>query len=197
MTASPSDAVHQQRLDQLAAFLRESEQILADWDVYSDEHTDLDGWPHDPHAYGLRASRRDADAWRAFNRVRSHAKELLSTAAGQIRRLPARAIQPRWTWQLAALDVALDQLNAVQRTWLDDRDSLPAAARPGTEAYDDARAERDAEAWHYLYEWSNHGQVLLDINTTAQHTPPRATPRAPAPAPAASSATSPTPRRQR
>lgn len=170
MTPSPHQ-IHQHQLEQLAIYLRESEQLLADWDTYSDEHTDLDGWPHDAHAYGMRAGQRDADTWHAFNRVRSSAKQLLATAETQLRQLPADQIQSRWSWQLAVLDTALDYLAALQDEWLDTRDSLPASARPGTAEYDDARAERDADAWHYLGEWASHGQALREINSAARKAP--------------------------
>ncbi|MER5782635.1 hypothetical protein ABT104_13045 [Streptomyces mobaraensis] len=159
---------HRLLLEQLAAFLKESEQVLAAWDAYSDQHTDPDGWPHDDTAYGLRASRRDADTWRSFNRVRHGAKTLLATAGAQLQMLPAARVQSRWAWELSALDDALDQLIALQRRWLETRDALPPSAVPGTEAYDDVLAERNAEAWHYLHEWSLHGQAVLDIHAAAQ-----------------------------
>ncbi|UBI40005.1 MULTISPECIES: hypothetical protein [Streptomyces] len=167
MTTDPA-ATHQLLLDQLAAFLKESEQILADWDAYSDQHTDLDGWPHDEITYGLRAGRRDADTWRSFNRVRHAAKDLLATAQAQLRTLPASRIQSQWAWQLSALDDALDQLAALQEQWLQTREGLPSSAVPGTAAYDDALAERNDEAWHHLHQWSLHGQSVLDIHAAAQ-----------------------------
>ncbi|WP_405734811.1 hypothetical protein OG607_41130 [Streptomyces sp. NBC_01537] len=181
-TATPNE-IHQLRLQQLAAFLRDSELILTAWDAYSDEHTGNDGWPHDTETYGRRAARRDADTWRSFNRVRQCAKDLIATAEVQLQQLPSASTQSRWAWQLATLDGALDRLTALQREWLDAREILPPSARPGTEAYDDVIGNRNAEAWHSLNEWSAHGQALLDIHAAAQHTPPP--PPATAPAPAA------------
>lgn len=176
---------HRQQLKQLSAFLRESERILADWDAYSEEHTDLDGWPHDEAAYGQRASRRDADVWRAFNRIQPTAKALVATAEAQLQRLPAQAVQYRWVWQIGRLDTALDQINVLHEEWLTTRDSLPPSARPGTALYDDARAERNAEAWNYLDEWASAGEAILEIHQAARNTPsPLATtPPVPAPAP--------------
>ncbi|MDX3855653.1 hypothetical protein [Streptomyces sp. AK02-01A] len=172
-TDHPGDrAVHDPALQQLAAFIRESEQILADWDTYSDQHTDLDGWPHDGYAYGMRAQRRDADTWRAFTRVRSSAKDMLATAETQMRRLPATAIQPRWTYQLGRLHSALERLTELRDDWLATRDSLPPSAEPGSAEYDDARAERNGEAWSYLDEWASAGDVLLEIHRAAEHIPP-------------------------
>ncbi|MGW2597172.1 hypothetical protein [Streptomyces klenkii] len=169
---------------QLAVFIQESEQILADWDAYSDQHTGLDGRPHDENAYGLRAGLRDAATWRAFNRTRRSAKGLVAAAEVQLHKLPASRIQSRWAWQLGALDAALGQLARLQWAWLAVQDSLLASAVPGTEAYDEALAERSAEAWHYLNEWSLHGQALLDIHAAALDHQPR-TPAPPSHSPTA------------
>ncbi|MGW3009587.1 hypothetical protein ACWC9R_12225 [Streptomyces sp. NPDC001219] len=170
MSPSPHE-IHHHRLEQLAAFLHESDQILADWDAYSDQHTDLDDWPHDEDAYGRRARRRDADTWKAFNRIRPCAKELLATAEAQLQRIPAKAVQSRWTWQLGRLESALDQLNVLQDEWLVTRDSLHPSARPGTARYDDARAERNSEAWHALNDWTCVGEALLEIHRAAEQAP--------------------------
>ncbi|MFI7094771.1 hypothetical protein [Streptomyces lydicus] len=183
MKTSPHEN-HKQRLEQLAVFLRESNQILADWDAYSEQHTDLDGWPHDEDAYRQRASRRDAGTWRAFNRIRPSARALVAAAEAQLQRLPAQAVQSRWVWQLGVLDTALDRLAALHDDWLVTRDSLPPSARPGTEVYDDARARRNAEAWHELDEWASAGEVLLEIHRAALQAPSALTPTAPVRAPA-------------
>ncbi|MFI0743022.1 hypothetical protein ACH4PU_33865 [Streptomyces sp. NPDC021100] len=186
MTTDPAATHHRLLLDQLAAFLKESEQTLADWDAYSDQHTDPDGWPHDEITYGLRAGRRDADTWRSFSRVRHAAKDLLAAAQAQLRTLPASRIQSRWAWQLSALDDSLDQLAALQEQWLQRRDAVPSSAVPGTEAYDDALAERNDEAWHHLHQWSLHGQSVLDIHAAAQdEAASRTSPVLPSRAPAA------------
>lgn len=165
MTNADPRAAHDLLLRQLALFLREAEAILAAWDAYSDEHTDPDGWPHDEGAYRFRQSRRDADTWRSFNRIRARAKGLVATAEVQLQMLPERSVRPRWAWQISCLHVALDRLSALQSEWVDLRTTLPVSARPGVEEYDRPLAERNAEAWHYLDEWSLHGQVVLDIHT--------------------------------
>ncbi|MFG2483478.1 hypothetical protein ACGFSI_12070 [Streptomyces virginiae] len=152
-------------LRQLALFLRETEEILAAWDAYSDEHTDPDGWPHDERAYGFRQSRRDADTWRSFNRIRAGAKDLLAAAEVQLQMLPERSVHARWAWQISCLHVALDRLSTLQSEWVDLRTTLPVSSRPGLEEYERPLAERNAEAWPYLDEWSLHGQVALDIHT--------------------------------
>ncbi|MFD7320575.1 hypothetical protein ACFV9D_05710 [Streptomyces sp. NPDC059875] len=169
-------------MEQLGRFLRESQWILAAWDAYSDEHTDLDGWPYDEHAYGLRASQRDADTAEAFESVRASAHHLLATAEAQLTALPAGAVQNRWVWQLGTLHNALERLKSLYAEWLHTRDSLPANARPGTDAYDDVLVDYHAEAWSYLDDWASHGQAVLDINAAALKAPPRLA-CAPAPAP--------------
>ncbi|MFE0135994.1 hypothetical protein ACFWY6_31145 [Streptomyces sp. NPDC059037] len=171
--AQTPDAIHRERLHQLAAFLRESEQILADFDAWREEHSDLDGWPLDDNEHSRHAVKRDADTWRSFNRVRSFAKELLATAEVQVQQLNPAHIQSRWPWQLGVLDYALKQLGTLQHEWLEARDALPPTARPGSFAYDDALAERNEEAWSYLDDWSSHGKALLEIQAAAQDLPPR------------------------
>ncbi|MEV0259031.1 hypothetical protein AB0H82_32800 [Streptomyces sp. NPDC050732] len=172
-TAHAPDEIHRARLHQLAVFLRESEQILADFDAWREEHSDLDGWPLDDAEHSRHAVARDADTWRSFNRVRSFAKELLATAEVQIQQLNPAQIQSRWPWKLSVLDHALKQLGALQREWLEARDALPPTARPGSFAYDDALAERNEEAWSYLDDWASHGRALLEIQAAVQDLPPR------------------------
>ncbi|MEV6723491.1 hypothetical protein AB0M94_21450 [Streptomyces xanthochromogenes] len=167
-------------MNQLAVFLRESEQILADFDAWREEHSDLDGWPLDDDEHSRHAVKRDADTWRSFNRVRAFAKELLATAEIQVQQLNPAHLQPRWPWQLGVLDHAVKQLDALQENWLEARDALPPTARPGTFAYDDAVAERNDEAWSYLDDWSTHGKALLEIHAAAQDLQPRSPALAPA-----------------
>ncbi|WP_253917082.1 hypothetical protein [Streptomyces sp. MNP-20] len=171
--ARTPDAIHRERLHQLAVFLRESEQILADFDAWREEHSDLDGWPLDDAGHSRRAVKRDADTWRSFNRVRSFAKELLATAEVQMQQLNPAHIQSRWIWQLGVLDDALKQLDVLQQEWLEARDALPPSARPGSFAYDDTLAERNEEAWSYLDDWASHGTALLEIQAAVQDLPPR------------------------
>ncbi|MFD8980475.1 hypothetical protein [Streptomyces sp. NPDC059564] len=155
---------HQHLLHQLALYLREAEQILATWDTYSDKHTGPDGWPADERAYGFRQGQRDADTWRSFNRIRTGAGELVTTAEAQLRKIPERSVHHRWAWQIGALRIAQERIGALQSEWLALRATLPQSARPGVEEYDGPCAERNAEAWHYLDEWSLHGQAVLDID---------------------------------
>ncbi|WP_367435054.1 hypothetical protein [Streptomyces celluloflavus] len=167
----PPNELHQQQLQQLATYLRESQFILTGWDAYSDEHTDLDGWPHDNHAYGLRQSQRDADTAEAFETARGGARSLLATAGAQLTTLPTHAIQNRWGYQLGVLHDALDRLDALHEEWLSTREDLPADARPGTPAFSDALAEHHADCWSYLDDWATHGHALREINSAARHAP--------------------------
>ncbi|WP_432141050.1 hypothetical protein [Streptomyces sp. bgisy084] len=183
MKTSPHDN-HKQHLEQLAAFLRESNQILADWHAYSEHHTDLYGWLDDDDAYARRASLHDADIWKAFNRIRPCAGALVATAEAQLQRLPPQAVQSRWVWQLSVLGMALDSLAHLHDDWLVTCDSLPPSARPGTKVYDDALAKRNAEAWPEIDEWASSGEVLLEIHRAALQAPSELAPapvRAPAP----------------
>ncbi|SCK54350.1 MULTISPECIES: hypothetical protein [unclassified Streptomyces] len=170
-TTAP-DEIHRERLHQLALFLRESEKILADFDAWREEHSDLHGWPLDDDEHSRRAVKRDADTWRSFNRVRSFAKDLLATAEIQVQQLNPAHLQSRWPWQLGVLDHALNQLGKLQQQWLEARDALPPTAQPGTFAYDDALAERNEEAWSYLDDWASHGKAILEIQATVQDLPP-------------------------
>ncbi|MFF0551121.1 hypothetical protein ACFYUL_19395 [Streptomyces sp. NPDC004311] len=167
-----ADEDHQRALGRLTRYIAEAEEILASWDDYSDEHTDADGWPHDPTAYGARQRRRDADTWEAFAKIRFVAlTHLLPFAERQLPHIPALRTCPSWAWQLKTLRTSLDELYDLQESWLAERDALPDRAVPGTEEYDEPLADRNAEAWHYLDTWAVHGQALLDINTAAQQRP--------------------------
>lgn len=148
--------------------MRDSKKILDAWDAYSDEHTDLDGWPHDDHAYGLRASQRDADTAEAFEPLRYGARPLLATAEIQLTLLPENTVQSRWVYQLGLLRDALDRLEQLHEQWLETRDALPVTAEPGTADFDDALAEHHAESWSYLDNWATHGKTLREINTASR-----------------------------
>ncbi|WP_432012621.1 hypothetical protein [Streptomyces cucumeris] len=156
--------------------MRDSKKILDAWDAYSEEHTDLDGWPYDDHAYGLRASQRDADTLSAFEPLRYGARHLLVTAETQLARLPEDAVQSRWGYQLGVLRDALDRLEALHEQWLLTRDALPATAKPGTPDFDDALAEHHAESWSYLDDWATHGKALREINSAARKAPSQLVP---------------------
>ncbi|MEV0445545.1 hypothetical protein AB0I84_40995 [Streptomyces spectabilis] len=196
MSPTPSSAIHRERLQQLALFLRESEQILTAFDAWREEHSDLDGWPLNDAEHSRRAVRRDADTWRSFNHVRPFAKDLLATAEVQVQQLDPAHSQSRWPWQLSVLDHALTQLDALEQEWVEARDALPPSAGPGSFAYDDTLAERNEEAWTYLEDWSSHGQALLEVQAAIQQAPPRSpslttaltdmVPAAPATAPSSS-----------
>ncbi|NIY65615.1 hypothetical protein SMALB_3620 [Streptomyces malaysiensis] len=167
-TISLDPTAHREFLRHLKGFIRDSKEILDAWDAYSEEHTDLSGWPHDDHAYGLRQSQRDADTAEAFESIRAGARHLLTTADTQLAHLPTHAVQNRWGYQLGVLHTALDRLDALHEQWLRTREDLPAKARPGTPAFDDALAEHHAASWSYLDDWATHGHTLREINSAAR-----------------------------
>ncbi|WP_030661399.1 hypothetical protein [Streptomyces cellulosae] len=165
----PASPEHQLYLSQLAIYLRESRQILAAWDAYSDQHSDPDTHqPYDEDAYGLRQRQRDSDTLGAFGRVYDHADELVYVAEQQLAQLPASARTRRYAWQVRELRDSTKGLYAVHDDWLAVRRALPAHARPGTEAFEEPLAESYAEAWHYLDQWAIHGQALFAINALVQ-----------------------------
>ncbi|WP_435598686.1 hypothetical protein [Streptomyces anulatus] len=163
--------------------MRDSKKILDAWNAYSEEHTDLDGWPHDEDAYGMRASQRDADTAEAFEPLRCGARHLLATAETQLTRLPETTVQGRWVYQLGVLRDALDRLDELHEQWLTTRDALPANAEAGNADFDDALAEHHADSWNSLDDWATHGKAVREINTWARTARSSLAP-APPPAPA-------------
>ncbi|MGW5442769.1 hypothetical protein [Streptomyces asiaticus] len=163
-TISLEPTAHREFLRHLNGFIRDSKEILDAWDAYSEEHTDLDGWPHDDHAYGMRASQRDADTLTAFEPLRYGARHLLTTAETQLAHLSENTVQSRWVYQLGVLHTALDRLDELHEQWLETRDALPATDKPGTADFDDALAEHHAESWSYLDDWATHGKAVWEIN---------------------------------
>ncbi|MFJ5265528.1 hypothetical protein ACIQAC_34180 [Streptomyces sp. NPDC088387] len=129
----------------------------------------------------MRSSQRDADTAEAFESLRFGARHLLATAETQLGLLPSDTVQSRWVYQLDVLHTALDRLDELHEQWLQTRDALPIAARPGTAAFDDALAEHHAESWSYLDDWATHGKALQEINSAVRQA---RSPLAPLPAPA-------------
>jgi hypothetical protein len=178
---------HQEIAGRLAAFLRAADTALDSWDLYSDEHTDLDGWPYDPEAYDGRKAERDRAVWTAFSPLRKEAGILLDAAEADLNRIPVSSVQQRWTWQLGQLRDALDQIDA---TGTECRKLLAAHPHASREARLAAVDARNAEAWNALYSWSVHGRAVLEIRTTAVRAAagPRLAAVTPPPAPPASAA---------
>lgn len=162
-----NSVTHELALDRLAVFTRAAAHILTEWDAYADAHVDQQGWPLDDLAYGRRQRRRDADTWRAFELVRPHMAELLGMAKGQFSTLPPAEQRAHWRGTLTRLDQAQIGLENAQALWEAERNSLPAAAVPGTDAYDEPLAERNADAWSYLCDWADGGHVLNEIARAA------------------------------
>ncbi|MFJ8018674.1 hypothetical protein [Streptomyces sp. NPDC096311] len=47
---------------------------------------------------------------------------------------------------------------------------------PGTKAYDGPLSESHAEAWHYLDQWTIHGEVLFAVTALAERQAQQAAP---------------------
>ncbi|MFE5298111.1 hypothetical protein [Streptomyces sp. NPDC056632] len=163
----------------------ESEAILAAWDAYSDKHTDADGWPYDEVTYGWRMVQRDAETWRAFQPVRTCARQLLSTAAVQLQHINAGDIAPHWASHLRELTQALERLEALRSEHDKVREARRTSEPVSQEAFVDSLAERNEEAWSHLDTWAAKGRTLLDIHAVALKAPVRWIRAAPAPTAAA------------
>ncbi|MER5440838.1 hypothetical protein [Streptomyces sp. NPDC002790] len=169
ISLEPAGPAHLLYLRQLAYYLRHSRQILADWDHYSERHSDPQTFqPYDEDAYGLRQQKRDADTLSAFGRVYHHADELVHVAERQLARLSPTDRTRRYGWQVRELRDATQGLYAVHNDWHAAEAALPESAQPGTKAYDEPLAESYAEAWSYLDQWAIHGQALFAVNALAQ-----------------------------
>ncbi|MEE4544040.1 hypothetical protein V2S66_18940 [Streptomyces sp. V4-01] len=164
---SINPANHRLLLDRLTVYTRAAAHILQQWHDYSDQHTDAQGWPLDEDAYGLRQRRRDAETWHAFERVRPHMGELLTVAERQLAALPAAEQQSHWRGTLTRLEQARTGLETTYTYWRAECDALLPTSGPGTEAYDEPLAERNAEAWSYLCDWADGGHVLNRIARAA------------------------------
>ncbi|MEW2583023.1 hypothetical protein [Streptomyces virginiae] len=175
---------HRKMISRLSVFLRAADAALDAWDLYSDEHTDLDGWPYDPEAYDDRKAGRDRAVWTAFKPVREEAGALLDAAEADLGRMPIPSVHNRWAWQLSQLRDALDQIAATRTEY---RELLAAHPHASPEARDATVDARNAEAWSALYTWLVHGRAVLEIHATALRTAagPRIATAVPPPAPPA------------
>jgi hypothetical protein len=81
--------------------------------------------------------------------------------------LPAAERQPHWRGTLTRLDQARIGLERTYAYWRAECDALLPTSVPGTEAYDEPLAERNAESWSYLCDWADGGYVLNQIARTA------------------------------
>ncbi|WP_433892559.1 hypothetical protein [Streptomyces sp. CA-111067] len=81
--------------------------------------------------------------------------------------MPVAERQPHWQDTLTRLDQARTGLETTYAYWRAECDALLPTSRPGTEAYDEPLAERNAEAWSYLCDWADGSYVLTQIARTA------------------------------
>ncbi|MGW7303991.1 hypothetical protein ACWGI1_00245 [Streptomyces sp. NPDC054835] len=175
----------------LSTFLLQADAVMAAWDRYDDEHTDLDGWPYDQDAYDTREAERDHALWRAFQPLGEVAPSLLYLAEAAVDHLRATSLQARWPWQLSQLRDSLERVDAAEKEFAE------RTAASGTDYYASgeeaflAFAARNAAASAPVTEWLTHGRAVLEINAAtvragqtgirlAARTPRAAAPAAPA-----------------
>ncbi|MFE0772170.1 hypothetical protein [Streptomyces sp. NPDC058861] len=171
----------------LSTFLLQAQTVTASWELYSEEHTDLDGWPYDQAYYDDHEEAKDMALWRLFTPVREGAASLLDAAETTIQSLSGTLAQHRWDWQLTQLRGALDHIEAAQDQFLERLET----DRGTGEAVRAAVAERGARASESLSVWVSHGRAVLEIHASTVRAGQSGirlaarTPRAPAPAPSA------------
>ncbi|MFI7337150.1 hypothetical protein ACIBUY_04320 [Streptomyces sp. NPDC050085] len=154
---------HDLHLRALAVYRERATAILAQWDLYTTRNPDADSL-----AYGLRQRVRDAETWREFTRIAPLTDSLLQRAEHQLAQLSGHREQRRWRGQLGRLDAANRGLRQLRHEWRQTRTALPHTARPGTEEYDEPIAERNADAWGYLDEWTLLSTALTEIDAAAR-----------------------------
>jgi hypothetical protein len=81
--------------------------------------------------------------------------------------VPTAEQQPHWRGTLTRLNQARTGLERTYAYWRAECDALLPTSGPGTEAYDEPLAERNAEAWSYLCDWADGGHVLNQIARAA------------------------------
>ncbi|MFE6457788.1 hypothetical protein ACFVP0_10045 [Streptomyces cinereoruber] len=169
----------------LSTFLLQAEKVTASWELYSEEHTDLDGWPYDQADYDDHQEAKDMTLWHLFTPVREGAASLLDAAEATVQSLSGALAQNRWDWQLTQLRGALEHIDAAQDQFLE----RLATDRGTGEAVREAVAERGAKASEVLSVWVSHGRAVLEIHASTVRAGQSGirlaarTTRAPAPAP--------------
>jgi hypothetical protein len=162
-----SSEEQKRRLRRLALFLRGIQRIDAAWHARLARRSEDSEPPSDrPYARDPVVRRRDAELWRAFNRIRLHAPDLLRTARAQLLELPDD-VDPHWAGTVDVLGRALSQLGFLHQEWIGHRELMDPADRPGTDAFAEMIAERNAEGRLEIRVWAEHGHVLQAIHTSA------------------------------
>ncbi|MFD4829152.1 hypothetical protein ACFWPV_04735 [Streptomyces uncialis] len=170
-------------------------QLQKAWESRIDTHTDPDGWPFDNEAHQQAGTRRNAEAWAAFEPIALIAARLVISSEQDRPRLPCDVMQPRWGWQLSVLTAATHHLDTIGTSAEQALSDLPPGAGPGSDAYDAVLAARNSAAWPLLEEWALHAPAVVGIRAATVRTDrPRLTTSAPA-LPATSTSTTPAARR--
>ncbi|MEC3997114.1 hypothetical protein VSR01_27885 [Actinacidiphila sp. DG2A-62] len=156
-----------------AAHLR-AEKALTDWDDVSDSLCDEHGVPLDFDAYGTRKAQRDAAAWAGFDTFLFHGEAAIGHATRALASLPLPAATvDRWSRELRALSGALAEGTDIRDIWQTRLDFvLDHHNDPDRwHTYSDTRHTRNAEAWHVITAFIDHGGVLHAIaNAEREHT---------------------------
>lgn len=181
--------------------LREAHRLarkaLDDWDSVSDSLCDGQGFPLDEDAYALRQARRDAEAWQHFETFLFHGPTAIDHAKAALTALPLPpSTTDRWNYQLRSLTEALTEGTRIRDEW-ETRLAAVLDQQVGPDrwvAFDNTLAERNAESWHAMTVFMDHGPVLHTIeDAERQHAElaaarvaaatARSTTKAPAPSP--------------
>jgi hypothetical protein len=162
----PIDPTHDILLDRLSAYAEAAERVLREWDTYTTDACDERGHPHDEETYARHQRRRDADTWAAFEPVLPYMRALLTVGFDQLADTPDSQRRPNWKSSMTLLDEDRVGLEDVHAVWLAWQRAHP-DVRAGDATYEEHLTERNANAWGYLYDWSLHGHVLIELALAA------------------------------
>ncbi|MEU6015068.1 hypothetical protein ABZ826_13765 [Streptomyces sp. NPDC047515] len=166
------EAVHQARIEQVAASVAAGARVLAERDAVSDSLCDAEHWPLDER-YGLRQQVRDAEMWAQFAPFLEHGPALVEHAEETLPLLdPAERMAGRWSYRLRTLRAALDGGARVQAEFEVVAEALLPDHPHAKADFADAVAMRNAEGWHYSLTWMDNAGVLVDIARAEKAPPP-------------------------
>ncbi|WP_165983952.1 hypothetical protein [Streptomyces sp. YIM 98790] len=166
--------LHALRVVELEHALRQGQAALAAWDAVSDSLCDAAGQPLDENAYGARQRRRDTQVWDHYRTFLRHAPELLGHVETLNPRILAGHPEARHlTWRLDRLRGALNAGERILHAWQQEVQRMRTVPDPGLHIpYEEAVAERNAEAWTYMDDVLAHGPVLVQLARLHPTSPP-------------------------
>ncbi|MGG7569182.1 hypothetical protein [Streptomyces sirii] len=161
-------AVHQARIEHLAASVAAGERALAEWDAVSDSLCDADHWPLDDR-YGLRQKQRDAEMWAPFAPFLDHGPALLAHVEETLPFLDARdRAAGRWPDRLRAARGALEAGARVQADFKAVTDALLPDHPSSKAAFAEAVVERNAKGWDCALTWTDNASALVEMARAEQ-----------------------------